>query len=562
MLLSTLTQSLATAILLISTLVSAYRPIQFCKHRGENGQAEMCFAVNTFYNQTTDTTDLYITLKTWRFKASKKGWAALGLGKRMIGALMFIAYGDPEEGTMTTTVRSATGHHPPLSVTDKSVYTGEIPDIEIRRSDFTAYEGEYFNEMLQLKPTHEGTSEIICYNCQLWSGFTIRNESNAQEMIWATNSWQDWQGDYGVDRNIEMHKFGLGFGFLWVDFLNAHISTEKPFFPSIDELKGNLGMHEYYVPDPPTEDELAEGKKLEEVAAGAEGSAEDDEHLDLDLHVPATETQTAAPTAPTEAISNPTSSKPDEGVVDQQEDTTPSDEEPPIYPAPTLMGKSIRDWLWNLHGLLMTLSFLVLYPLGAHLIRSGRATAFNLHWTTQSLATLSVLIGAGIGFWQSHGISVAHQFIGLAVVAALLAQVALGWHHHRLYLRLKRKTGFSRAHVLLGRTVMGAGLVNLVMGLLLAQYGRGPVASLVVAEILLVMCLVYSLGRDRVRHLSGVVDPEGTRQPLGDEAEEYFQLAGDDDEDDGGMESGDEGATRKQEERRDQAKRLAKLDKV
>ena len=91
-------QSAILALTLLTTSISAYRPTQFCKHRGENGKAEMCFALNQHHNVSTDQFDVYITLETWRFKNSSKGWAAMGLGKMMVGSLMFIIYGDPLQG--------------------------------------------------------------------------------------------------------------------------------------------------------------------------------------------------------------------------------------------------------------------------------------------------------------------------------------------------------------------------------------------------------------------------------------------------------------------------------
>jgi len=40
----------------------------------------------------------------------------------------------------------------------------------------------------------------------------------------------------------------------------------------------------------------------------------------------------------------------------------------------------------------MCLSFLVLYPLGVYFLRSPKPTAFNLHWTVNSLASVFVSI--------------------------------------------------------------------------------------------------------------------------------------------------------------------------
>jgi Cytochrome domain of cellobiose dehydrogenase len=533
--------------LLISTFATAYRPTQFCKHRGQNGKADMCFGLNTFYNTTTQRSDIYITLYTFRFKSSAKGWACAGIGQRMMGALMFIVYGDPESphGTMQTVVRTATGHHPPLSIDDESVYSGLKPEVEVRRSEFVKYEGQYFNEKLSLTPTHVGISEIVCYGCDVWEGFPIDNNTVSQKMIWSTNSWQDFQGDFGVNRAIEMHQFGLGFGFLWVDYLNAQVSSGKPFFPTIRETEGHYGMSEVGPPAAPTDEELADGARI--IASG--GVLPVDDAVD--------ETPTTTETKPDDNNSPPPPSTED-GQTQPTPTPTPTPTDSLVYPEKTFKGKTLRDWMWHLHGLLMTLAFLLLYPLGAYFIRSGKATAFNLHWTTQAFASALVFVSAGIGYWQSYSISVAHQFLGIAICVALLAQIVLGWQHHRRYVVIKRKTWLSTTHVWMGRTVLGAGMVNLMLGVLLRKFGRTVIVCLAAAEILLIIVITFVVGKHSVRALSLPLDQRA--QPMvGDEAEEYFQLVGDEDEDED--ESDDEGNAAA-EAKRDQAKRLARLDKV
>ena len=559
MVLIILRRCILALILFTTTLfdfTSAYRPTQFCKHRGENGKAEMCFAINSFYNTSTDASDVYITLKTWRFKDSAKGWAAMGLGKMMTGALMFIIYGDPAGGSLVTTIRTATGHHPPLSVfgTPNSPPDAEgVPELEVRSSKWEVYDGEYFNDNLKLKPTHVGTSEIVCYDCAKWSQYPIRpNSTTAQEMIWSTNSEQDFGGDFSDERSIDMHEFGRGFGFLWTDMVNAAVGTKEPFFPAVDEMRYDLGMNEYTEAEAPTEAELKEGEEIELAHSGIIDGG--DTELE-DIHAPQT---TAFPSAIATDVSPPPTATPQ---------SSPDDS--PIYPAPTLLGKSIRDWLFTLHGLLMSLAFLALYPLGSYFIRSPRATAFNLHWTTQSLATVCVLLAAGIGWWQSHSISVTHQFLGFAVVAAILVQGGLGAWHHRAYVRspVKRRTWMAKTHVYLGRSVVVAGLVNLVMGVLLAHHSRAVVLLTVVAGVLVVVAMTYVLGRDGVRRLAGVQGAVGsdgvrTRDPLGMEAEEYFQLAGDEDEDELDSDGEGEGQGERLQDRVERQMRLAKLDKV
>ena len=392
-------------------------------------------------------------------------------------------------------------------------------------------------------------------------------------MIWSTNSVQEWHDDFSIDRGVEMHQFGLGFGFLWTDMLNAEVISEKPFWPKIDEMKANLGMNEYTEADAPTEEELADGAKIIEEHNSETGT---DSELD-DIHVPAS-TSTVATTA---VSSSPSSSILPTSLATDNTDPPPAptstasatDADSPIYPAPTLLGQSIRAWLWTIHGALMSLSFLFLYPLGSYFMRSPRPTAFNLHWTIQSLSTVSVLVGAGIGYWQSHSISVAHQFIGFTIVGSVLIQSGLGFWHHRKYVKMtaKHSTIYGWIHRILGPCIMGTGLVNLVVGLLLAGHSHTIVTIGVVAVVAVVILLTYVLGKDHVRQLAmgakmgggSMLGTDGvrTRAALGQEAEEYFQLAGDDDDDEDSDDDMD-GGVDKLAERRERQERLARLDKV
>lgn len=213
----------------------------------------------------------------------------------------------------------------------------------------------------------------------------------------------------------------------------------------------------------------------------------------------------------------------------------------------------------------MTLSFLVLYPLGVYFLRSPRATAFNLHWTINSLSSVSVSIAALIGFVNSRSIYVTHQYLGILVVCGLAVQTVLGWRHHVVYISPAggRRTWMSVVHVWLGRVVLPVGMLNTVLGLLLRQYGWLTVSLTVALAAVELILLTLIVGRARTRR------PAATQKavPIGaDEAEEYFQLGGDDDDDefsdDEAAGGADEERANKVAEREEQAKRLAKLDKV
>jgi hypothetical protein len=238
--------------------------------------------------------------------------------------------------------------------------------------------------------------------------------------------------------------------------------------------------------------------------------------------------------------------------------------------------------MWHLHGLLMVLAFIILYPLGVYLLRSPRPTAFNYHWTIQALGSISLFLGAVIGYWQSHSISIVHQYIGLAVTAAVLAQLVLGWRHHVTFLRIKTGTWMSKVHVYLGRVVLPLGMVNIFSGLKLRDYGwltLGSCLAVMIIELVVLAIYVRQAGKRGVRIGGPGTGVAGGRDKgVGlagmDEAEEYFQLTAEDDEfsDSDGEEVGGGGSTRntdgnanrerEREREREKAERLRRLDKV
>lgn len=217
----------------------------------------------------------------------------------------------------------------------------------------------------------------------------------------------------------------------------------------------------------------------------------------------------------------------------------------------------------------MTISFLVLYPLGVYFLRSPRATAFNLHWTINCLSSVSVGLAALIGFVNSRSISITHQYVGILIVCGLCVQTVLGWRHHVVYISSSphggRRTWMSLVHLWLGRVVLPFGMINIVTGLLLRHYGWLTVSLTIALAAVEVIVLTLVVGRARNRRPAAQQHNKAAPPMGADEAEEYFQLGGDDDDDEFSDEEAggaDEERANKASEREEQAKRLAKLDKV
>lgn len=566
------------AILSFTTLASAYRPVQHCKQLGDNGHYSACTSLTQHYNTTSGQSDLFIRYHWYKYKESKNGWHSFALGKQMAGAMMFIMYGDPTTPSqdMTVSVRSATGHSPPLLIHDIAKFNtpkaeGRIPEVEIVTSKFETYNGAFVHPTLFLKPTHVGIAEIIVRGYARWVGTTVSNVSTAQPMLWSSRHDQDFQEDYSIDRSIEMHPFGMGFGFIFADLLNAE--TPTPMFAPIYELSGLKGLVEIGEPEPPTPEELKEGEAIVSNAHLGVGESDlgvatpDGEHNPFNDH-----SNTTPSTSPPDASDNnketgdSTSPPPSSSTGT----TTIDDQTKPTW---TLKGKTIRDWMWHLHGFLMCLAFFVLYPLAIYLLRSPSqitaGTSFNHHWTINALATVTFSIGCFVGYLQSRGISVTHQFVGIALVIFVATQMLLGWRHHISFIVNKRKTIMSRIHVGLGRVIMPLGFVNILSGMKLRQYGWFTMLLVLVLIIIEVVFGAVYLRASHVRRIKmggAAVAEEMKAQGPGrdDDEEEFFQLAGDDESgsDDGEDRDAEAGASRRREEKRVENERLAKLDRV
>lgn len=563
-------------VLSITNLVASYRPVQHCRQLFENGHYSACTALTQHYNQTSGESDLYIRYHWYKYKDSKNGWHAVALGPMMAGALMFIMYGDPTtpNPVMTLSVRSAEGHRPPSLVSEMDAFTapvakGRVPSVDIVTSTFRTYTGPYEHPELKIKPTHVGVGEFIVRGYRKWIGAEVSNTTTNQPMLWSSRHDQDFQEDYSIDHGIEAHAFGLGFGFIYADLLNAE--TPIPMFGPIDELAGHKGIVEIGDTTPPTAAELSAGEfavsraHLDVVNADL-GKAPSNEENNPENN-PFNDHDTTPSTVPDkvegEEESNSESTAPETSTPST---TTEDQQAQAVY---TIRGKTIRDWMWHLHGFLLCVSFFILYPMGIYLLRSPKqiaaGTSFNHHWTVQSLATVCFSIGCFIGFLQSRSISVTHQYVGLFIVFSMGTQIVLGWRHHVKFVQVKRKTLMSKIHVGMGRVIMPLGFINILSGLKLRQYGWFTMLLVLVLIIIEVVFGAIFLRGAHVRRakMGGAAVAEQLKaQGPGkdDDAEEYFQLAGEDELSD--LSDNEEAADKQRERKREENARLAKLDRV
>ncbi len=132
------------------------------------------------------------------------------------------------------------------------------------------------------------------------------------------------------------------------------------------------------------------------------------------------------------------------------------------------------------HGALMGIAFLILFPIGAILIRVRPPYALHLHVGVQVLGLALAITGFAVGIVlgnSEYGGALwgyAHARFGVAIFVLLLVQPVLGVVHHRLFLKRQRKSPVGRLHRWYGRGLVVMAIINGALGLKLAEEKAYP----------------------------------------------------------------------------------------
>ncbi|CAN8097938.1 unnamed protein product [Discula destructiva] len=136
------------------------------------------------------------------------------------------------------------------------------------------------------------------------------------------------------------------------------------------------------------------------------------------------------------------------------------------------------------HGILASLAFVVLFPLGAIAMATltGRRAVW-VHALVQMVGWVLFVAAAALGFvivqearipgsdegWFITNPSTRyHPIIGIVLFILILVQPVLGWLHHRQFKIHERRTVVSHMHLLNGRVLIVLGIVNGGLGLQMA----------------------------------------------------------------------------------------------
>ncbi|KAL7923968.1 hypothetical protein ACQKWADRAFT_288404 [Trichoderma austrokoningii] len=136
-------------------------------------------------------------------------------------------------------------------------------------------------------------------------------------------------------------------------------------------------------------------------------------------------------------------------------------------------GSTPSQTLATSHGTIMSIVFVILYPLGSSLM--PLIGKWYIHASWQTIAFLLMWAGFGIGVFiaRQDGIFFhqAHTRLGVILVCLISLQPIFGIIHHINYLKYRRRGIFGHLHQWYGRSLMIIGIVNGGLGL---QLGDAP----------------------------------------------------------------------------------------
>ncbi|KAI1025137.1 hypothetical protein LB504_009669 [Fusarium proliferatum] len=151
----------------------------------------------------------------------------------------------------------------------------------------------------------------------------------------------------------------------------------------------------------------------------------------------------------------------------------------------------------TIHGIIMSVVFLLGYPMGSLLMPIiGK---WFIHATWQMIVFIGMWAGFVTGKLAAdrtgNWFNAPHVIIGTEVCGLMVIQPILGGLHHRNFVKHQRRTGISHAHIWYGRALMILGIVNGGLGLQLA----GASMKLIIGYgvVGLVTFLMYTAGAVR-----------------------------------------------------------------
>ncbi|KAI7471502.1 hypothetical protein KC351_g12098 [Hortaea werneckii] len=160
-------------------------------------------------------------------------------------------------------------------------------------------------------------------------------------------------------------------------------------------------------------------------------------------------------------------------------------------------GHEDSEWALPAHAALMCLAFILVFPLGALLLRILQSVL--CHGIAQVVGVLFVLVGFGLGVHLSHhynrsrDFNSGHQVLGLIIFATIFIQLGLGIIHHLIYRRTKQPTIISKIHLVLGPLLILLALINGGLGFNLAENHHDNIPYGIVVAVVAIIFIAIQL---------------------------------------------------------------------
>ncbi|KAI9763461.1 MAG: hypothetical protein M1840_000475 [Geoglossum simile] len=378
----------------------------------------ICYAVNVpSSTSSSGSGDIFFQIKG----PTSAQWIAVGEGSSMSGSNIFVIYSSADGKNVTLSPRLGSGHVEPG-------YNGN--------AKVTLLEGSGISGGQMI-------ANVKCSSCSSWNGGELDVSSSSSSWIWATKSGSAINSDNNKAEISRHDKMG-GFSFDLTKATGG--SSDNPFL-------------DLSTPDPSSTGSAASPSSSSGNGRNGWGP--------FGWGGPYGGNDNNDPNS-----GNPGSS--DNSGNNGNSGSSSSSDSAAIGTTPRKL-QSIR----TAHCIVMSLTFLVLLPIGAILMRVlSFPSLVYIHAIAQLFSLTLALSGFALGVWYIRTTkqpfsSQPHYILGTAVISMLLLQPFFGFLHHAMYRQYERKTFMTLIHVWYGRLIFLLALVNGALGLKLGKSLRG-----------------------------------------------------------------------------------------
>ncbi|KAK5129832.1 hypothetical protein LTR08_002769 [Meristemomyces frigidus] len=145
-----------------------------------------------------------------------------------------------------------------------------------------------------------------------------------------------------------------------------------------------------------------------------------------------------------------------------------------------------------IHAFVMCLTFVIIFPLGALLLKLLHRVRLHAIVQTVGLVLVTMATAGGIvistQYNRSRHFASAHQVLGILLFLALLGQLGLGIVHHRIFKKEQRPTLLGKIHRYLGPVAIAVGVINAPIGFVFAG---NPHLCLPYVIVLVIVAVVF-----------------------------------------------------------------------